>query len=125
MDLCDPYLPIGDNASPTWLICKLPEISKPTDTGVETHIHMDTEGKGKTKMPTYFLYLPWTKELLRNSHTLIRLIRDSGFHLTNIYFFIFYFFKDFIYLFDRDSQQEREHKQGEWERKKQAPSGGA
>ena len=36
----------------------------------------------------------------------------------------FLFFKDFIYLFDRDrdSQQEREHKQGEWERKKQAPS---
>uniref|UniRef100_A0A452UDC5 Kinesin family member 1C n=1 Tax=Ursus maritimus TaxID=29073 RepID=A0A452UDC5_URSMA len=33
----------------------------------------------------------------------------------------------FIYLFDRDrdSQREREHKQGEWERKKQAPSGGA
>ena len=32
--------------------------------------------------------------------------------------------KDFIYLFDRDrhSQREREHKQGEWERKKQAPS---
>uniref|UniRef100_A0A452RZX4 Uncharacterized protein n=1 Tax=Ursus americanus TaxID=9643 RepID=A0A452RZX4_URSAM len=24
-----------------------------------------------------------------------------------------------------DSQREREHKQGEWERKKQAPSGGA
>ena len=35
----------------------------------------------------------------------------------------FFFFKDFIYLFDRDSQQEREHKQGEWERKKQALSG--
>ena len=35
------------------------------------------------------------------------------------------FLKDFIYLFDRerDSQQEREHKQGEWERKKQAPRG--
>ena len=43
-------------------------------------------------------------------------LRDVGF-----------FFKDFIYLFDRDrdSQREREHKQGEWERKKQAPSGGA
>ena len=26
---------------------------------------------------------------------------------------------------ERDSQREREHKQGEWERKKQAPSGGA
>ena len=39
----------------------------------------------------------------------------------------FIFFKDFIYLFDRDrdSQREREHKQGEWERKKQAHSGGA
>ena len=38
-----------------------------------------------------------------------------------------FFFKDFIYLFDRDrdSQREREHKQGEWERKKQALSGGA
>ena len=37
-----------------------------------------------------------------------------------------YFFKDFIYLFDkRDSQREREHKQREWERKKQAPSGRA
>ena len=39
-----------------------------------------------------------------------------------------FFFKDFIYLFDRvirDSQREREHKQGEWERKKQAHSGGA
>ena len=35
------------------------------------------------------------------------------------------FLKDFLfYLFDRDSQREREHKQGEWERKKQAPSGG-
>ena len=33
---------------------------------------------------------------------------------------IFFCFKDFIYLFDRDrySQWEREHKQGEWERKK-------
>ena len=33
--------------------------------------------------------------------------------------FYFIFFKDFIYLFDRDrdSQQERQHKQGEWERK--------
>ena len=42
--------------------------------------------------------------------------------------FFFFFFKDFIYLFDRvirDSQREREHKQGEWERKKQAHSGGA
>ena len=39
----------------------------------------------------------------------------------------FFFFKDFIYSFDRDrdSQREREHKQGEWERKKQAPSRGA
>ena len=39
-------------------------------------------------------------------------------------FFILFFFKDFIYLFDRDrdSQWEREHKQGEWERKKQAPA---
>ena len=37
------------------------------------------------------------------------------------------FLKDFIYSFDRDrdSQREREHKQGEWERKKQASSGGA
>ena len=37
----------------------------------------------------------------------------------------FFFFKDFIYLFerDRDSQRESEHKQGEWERKKQAPTG--
>ena len=42
-------------------------------------------------------------------------------------FLTFSFFKDFIYLFDRDrdSQWEREHKQGEWERKKQALSGGA
>ena len=34
--------------------------------------------------------------------------------------------KDFIYLFDRerDSQKEREHKQGEWERKKQASNRG-
>ena len=38
-----------------------------------------------------------------------------------------FFFKDFIYLFDREthSQREQEHKQGEWERKKQAPSRGA
>ena len=35
------------------------------------------------------------------------------------------FFKDFIYLSDRDSQREREHKQAEWERKKQAHSRGA
>ena len=27
------------------------------------------------------------------------------------------FFKNFIDLFDRDSQREREHKQGEWERR--------
>ena len=35
-----------------------------------------------------------------------------------------FFFKDFIYLFDRDrdSQRERKHKQGEWERKKLAHS---
>ena len=40
---------------------------------------------------------------------------------------LFFCFKDFIYLFDRkrDSQREGEHKQGEWERKKQAPSRGA
>ena len=38
-----------------------------------------------------------------------------------------FFFKDFIYLFDRvrDSQREREHKKGERERKKQAHSGRA
>ena len=36
-----------------------------------------------------------------------------------------FFKKIFINLFDRDSQQEREHKQGEWERKKQAPNGEA
>ena len=36
-----------------------------------------------------------------------------------------FFKKIFINLFDRDSQQEREHKQGKWERKKQAPSRGA
>ena len=39
---------------------------------------------------------------------------------------LFFFFKIlFIYLFDRErnSQGEREHKQGEWERKKQAPRG--
>ena len=36
-----------------------------------------------------------------------------------------FFFKDFIYLCGRDSQREWEHKQGEWERKKQAPSRGA
>ena len=48
----------------------------------------------------------------------------SSVYVVIIHFFIF---KDFIYLFDRDrdSQQEREHKQGEWERKKQAHSGGA
>ena len=42
-------------------------------------------------------------------------------------FIISFFFKDFIYLFDgeRESQREREHRHGEWERKKQAPSGGA
>ena len=42
-------------------------------------------------------------------------------------FFILLYFKDFNYLFDpeRDSQTERDHKQGEWERKKQTPSGGA
>ena len=35
----------------------------------------------------------------------------------------YFFFKDFIYLFDRDrdSQRERGHKQGKWERKKQVP----
>ena len=39
-------------------------------------------------------------------------------------FFILLYFKYFIYLFDpeRDSQREREHKQGEWERKKRAPA---
>ena len=45
-----------------------------------------------------------------------------------LFFFVCLFvFKDFIYLFDRerDSQPETEHKQGEWERKKQAPRGGA
>ena len=44
--------------------------------------------------------------------------------LTFIVFSLF-FFKDFIYLFDRDrdSQREREHKQREWERKGQARSG--
>uniref|UniRef100_A0A452SNE9 Phosphatase and actin regulator n=1 Tax=Ursus americanus TaxID=9643 RepID=A0A452SNE9_URSAM len=41
------------------------------------------------------------------------------------FFFFFFFFYAFIHLFDRDSQREREHKQGEWERKKQAPSRGA
>ena len=37
------------------------------------------------------------------------------------------FFFNFFNLFDRDrdSQREREHKQGEWERKKQAHSRGA
>ena len=48
---------------------------------------------------------------------------------TNITLYVNYtgiiFFKDFIYLLDRDSQQEREHKQGEWERKKRAPNGEA
>ena len=41
---------------------------------------------------------------------------------------LFFFFKIlFIYLFDRErnSQGEREHKQGEWEMKKQAHSRGA
>ena len=35
-----------------------------------------------------------------------------------------FFKKDFIYLFDRDrdSQREREHRQGEWERKKRLPA---
>uniref|UniRef100_A0A452U174 KRAB domain-containing protein n=1 Tax=Ursus maritimus TaxID=29073 RepID=A0A452U174_URSMA len=38
----------------------------------------------------------------------------------------FFFLKIlFINLTERNSQREREHKQGEWERKKQAPSGGA
>ena len=38
-----------------------------------------------------------------------------------------FFFKDFIYLFDRErhTQLEREHKQGEWEKEKQAHSRGA
>ena len=49
---------------------------------------------------------------------------------TFIYFlkFLFIYFLKilFIYLTEiRDSQREREHKQGEWERKKQAHSGGA
>ena len=36
-----------------------------------------------------------------------------------------FFFKYFLYLFKREPDSERgEHKQGEWERKKQAPSGG-
>ena len=58
-------------------------------------------------------------------------VRSSNFW--NIHFYLpqrkflylpIYFLSDFIYLFgrDRDSQREREHKQGEWERKKQAPS---
>ena len=34
--------------------------------------------------------------------------------------FLFYFFKRF-YLFDRKTQQERKHKQGEWEREKLTP----
>ena len=48
----------------------------------------------------------------------------DGKHLGN-FTLHFFFFKDFIYLFnrDRDSQREREHKQGEWE--KQAHSRGA
>ena len=39
----------------------------------------------------------------------------------------FFLFKDFIYLFDRErnSQREGEHKQGEWERKKQIHIRGA
>ena len=32
----------------------------------------------------------------------------------------YFSFKDFIYLFDGEGQLEREHKQGEWEREKQA-----
>ena len=41
------------------------------------------------------------------------------------FLFIYLFIKDFIYLFDRErnSQRERKHKQGGWERRKQAPSG--
>ena len=32
-----------------------------------------------------------------------------------------FFFKDFIYLFDRETARERGNTAGEWERKKQAP----
>ena len=40
----------------------------------------------------------------------------------------FFFFLKILFIYfdrERDSQREREHKQGEWERKKQPPSGGA
>ena len=36
-----------------------------------------------------------------------------------------FFFKDFIYLFDREIARERGNTAGEWEKKKQAPSGEA
>ena len=39
--------------------------------------------------------------------------------------FIFFLKIVFIYLTEIETAREREHKQGEWERKKQAPSGGA
>ena len=44
---------------------------------------------------------------------------------SKFFYFLFFLKILFIYLTERDSQWEREHKQGEWERKKQAHSRGA
>ena len=68
-----------------------------------------------------YIFLIFNFDEVKAMDTIFYLFYFTFFHL------ILFFFKDFIYLFDRDrdSQREREHKQGEWERKKQAHSGGA
>lgn len=38
--------------------------------------------------------------------------------------YLFIFKRLFIYLFDRDRHNEREHKHGEWKRERQAPCQG-
>ena len=61
----------------------------------------------------------WEKRLLRSSaHFLTRLFFGVWVVWTLYIFWIF--FKICIYLKERERQQEREHKQGEWEREKQA-----
>ena len=60
------------------------ESSKARDARVETHVHMDEEGKGITKTPTYVLYSPWNRQLRRKIQTLIMFISESGFYAANI-----------------------------------------
>ena len=59
---------------------------------------------------------------LRQRQRLNLLSQPSGPPPLGFYLFIF---KDFIYSTEIETASERGNKQGEWERKKQAPSGGA